>query len=86
MISDATYQRGRRRRQESPEGAVAARLGVDPRTVRELAKRLERDLRWLDIATGPDVVNGTPASYEACLAMGLDPISGVSISDTSEAA
>lgn len=83
-ITDDTYHRRQRRARHHDH--LADRLHVDPRAVRELAKRLEVDLKWLDVATGPDVANGTPASYEACLVMGLDPVTGVALATTSEAA
>ena len=73
-ITTDTYHRAPR-----PTSAVrrlSERLHVEPRTVRQLARRLDLDLQWLDIVTGPDVVRGTPASWEACIALGIDPITG----------
>jgi hypothetical protein len=59
--------------QPTPQAALAQRLRVQPRAVYELARRLDVTLKWLDIASGPDVLAGTPASWEACEALGIDP-------------
>lgn len=77
-ITSSTYLDTSRRAtsRSGPVDRLAARLQVEPRTVHELAKRLDVALRLLDIASGPDVLAGTPASYEAMVVCGLDPLTG----------
>ena len=55
---------------------LAKRLHVDPRTVPALARQLDLDLYWLDVCTSPEVTTGRPASWAACLALGIDPLTG----------
>lgn len=76
-ITDATYQRPpRRTRPSRAVQRLSERLHVEPRTVRQLARDLDVSLYWLDVATGPDVIAGQPASWDACLVLGLDPRTG----------
>jgi hypothetical protein len=73
-ITEDTY-RGRTRA-PSAVHRLAARLQVEPRTVRQLARNLDVSLYWLDVASGPDVVHGNPASWDSCIAYGIDPVTG----------
>jgi hypothetical protein len=41
-----------------------------------LAEALDVDLELLELLERPTVVNGVPASWDECLAVGLDPVSG----------
>lgn len=74
-ITDDTYVSALRARSHSQHD-LADRLRVEPRTIPELARRLDVSLSWLEIATGPDVLAGTPASWEACVICGIDPVTG----------
>lgn len=83
-ITDATYSRSQRR--SKPTAAVqrlARRLDVEPRTVYQLARRLDVSLYWLDLASRPDVVGGTPSSWDACIAAGIDPLTGEPLREAS---
>jgi len=77
-ITASSYADASRRPRRTPGGVarLAARLGIEPRTVRQLARQLELDLHWLDVASRSDVVTGQPADWDGCIVLGLDPITG----------
>jgi hypothetical protein len=76
-VTDADYRRKPRPRRPTPAvAALARRLSVEPRTVRALARQLDVDLYWLDVASAPDVISGHPSTWDGCIVLGIHPVTG----------